>query len=338
MNILFTSSGRRNYLLSYFKKEIGSEGKIVAADMDRSAVSLAIADVAYLVPCVYDDGYIDRILEICKSEDVKIVISLNDLELPILSANKGAFEKNGISLIVSDKEVIDLCFDKVATNVFASRFGCNTPKTYTTIKDVKEALNDGTLSFPLIIKPRWGSGSISMEIVENTNELDLAYRLLDSKLNRTSLSEISVTDRKEALLIQEVLMGDEYGLDIINDLNGSYQTTIVKKKLKMRAGETDKAQVVDRPDLMELGEVIAHELKHIGNLDCDVFDVDGKLFLLEMNPRFGGGYPFSHEAGANLPKAILEWVKGNEIDVNKLLMSLEERRFGKCDQMVELLK
>ncbi|MBI9064248.1 MAG: ATP-grasp domain-containing protein, partial [Marinilabiliaceae bacterium] len=103
------------------------------------------------------------------------------------------------------------------------------------------------------------------------------------------------------------------------------------------AGETDKAKVVERVDISELGEKIAKELKHIGNLDCDVFDVNGQLYVLELNPRFGGGYPFSHEVGVNLPKAILKWVQGESVDIQKVLRPSIGKSFGKCDELIELL-
>ncbi|MBI9068646.1 MAG: ATP-grasp domain-containing protein, partial [Salinivirgaceae bacterium] len=259
MNILFTSSGRRNYLLKYFKKEVGNKGKIIAADMDLSAVSLAMADVAYKVPRVYSEEYISVILDICNKEAVDIVVSLNDLELPILSANKEKFEENGTVVVISDKEVIDICFDKEVTNEFISKLGYKTPITFTSLNEAKQALERGGLSFPIIIKPRWGSGSLVMEIVETIEELEVAYKLIDIKLNKTVLNEISKSDRSNAILIQELLDGEEYGLDVINDLNGNYQTTIVKNKLNMRAGETDKAKVVERVDISELGEKIAKE-------------------------------------------------------------------------------
>ena len=337
MNILFTSSGRRNYLLKYFKTEVGEQGKIIAADMDKRAVSLAIADVAYKVPSVYSDEYINFILDICRKELVNIVISLNDLELPILAINKEKFEQLGVNVIISDKEVIDICFDKEASNQFIADLGYKTPITYTSMEMAKQAIKRNELSFPLIIKPRWGSGSMVMEMVETFEELEIAYQLVNIKLNKTALSEISKLDRANAILIQEKLNGDEFGIDIINDLNANYQTTIVKKKLNMRSGETDRAIIVDRSDIKELGEKIAKRLHHIGNVDCDVFDVNGELYVLELNPRFGGGYPFSHEAGVNLPKAIINWSNGECIDINKFLKANVGKAFGKCDDLIELL-
>src|ERR1044072_6755714 len=112
MNILFTCAGRRNYLLEYFKEYLGNKGKIIAADMQMSAPAMAIADKAVVVPAVYAKGYIDVILRICEQQQINAIISLNDLELPILSVARSRLEALGVKLLVSSERVIDICFDK----------------------------------------------------------------------------------------------------------------------------------------------------------------------------------------------------------------------------------
>ena len=110
----------------------------------------------------------------------------------------------------------------------------------------------------------------------------------------------------------EKLTGDEFGLDVMNDLDGRNVGVSVKKKLAMRAGETDKAVTMDLPEVREMGRRIGEALGHIGNLDVDIMQrADGAYCVLELNPRFGGGFPFSYEVGVNLPKAIIQWLKTN---------------------------
>jgi len=135
------------------------------------------------------------------------------------------------------------------------------------------------------------------------------------------------------VMIQEFLRGQEYGLDIVCDLEGQYVTTFVKRKITMRAGETDRAETVDRPDIEAVGECIARQLGHVGNLDCDVFDTPNGLFVLEMNPRFGGGYPFSHIAGANIPAALIAWAN-HETPSPAWLKVRPGVRSAKCDRIV----
>ena len=131
----------------------------------------------------------------------------------------------------------------------------------------------------------------------------------------------------EKIIYQEFLPGQEYGADIINDLNGNNRNVIVKKKSAMRAGETDIAETVDEPVIKDELIRLAKLTGHIANMDCDVFLVDGKSYVLEMNARFGGGYPFSHMAGCNLPKAIVEWAKGRDVDNSELEAKIGVKAF-----------
>lgn len=333
MNILFTCAGRRTYLLKYFREQLGGEGKIVATDMQLSAPALTAADVRIQVPAVYADDYIDRTIDICKQNKIDAIICLNDLELPILSENFERFEAIGAKPIVSPKEVIDLCFDKYRTAQYVKSIGLNTPKTYVNYNQAVEALKSGELKFPLVLKPRWGSGSIGIEFVNDFEELEETYNSLVKKVKKTILATASQGD--EYILIQEKINGQEYGLDVMNDLNGRHRAVSVKKKLAMRAGETDKAQTVDNAQIRAIGRCLGENLHHIGNLDVDVFERDGKYYVLELNPRFGGGFPFSYEAGVNFPKAIIEWLKGNEID-EAMLQPRYGETYAKCDYLVNV--
>jgi carbamoyl-phosphate synthase large subunit len=197
------------------------------------------------------------------------------------------------------------------------------------------AIDTGNLCFPLVVKPRWGSGSIGIEFVYDIDELQQTYRLVNNKIKRSILNQISQNDITHAVLIQEKLNGTEFGIDVINDLKGNYMTTITKKKLAMRAGETDKAITVDNAFLRQIGQILSESLKHIANLDCDVFQSEGVYHVLEMNPRFGGGYPFSQMAGTNVPAAILDWLNGRTADP-KYFQFKTNITFAKCDTLVRI--
>lgn len=334
MNILFTCAGRRTYLLKYFKENMGAGDKVVATDMQLTAPALQAADIKLQVPAVYNPKYIDIILNICKNLKIDALISLNDLELPILAKNKSKFETLGVKVIVSDPEVIDIAFDKYKTMQWVESVGLNAPKTYVTLASTKEALAKGEISFPLFMKPRWGSGSIGLETIDDMKELDIYYYLLMKKIKKSILATASVGD--EYIMIQEKLTGNEFGLDVMNDLEGNNVTVSVKQKLAMRAGETDKAITVDLPEVREIGAIIGRNLKHIGNLDVDIMQrANGDYCVLELNPRFGGGYPFSYEAGANLPKAILQWLRGEDVD-SELLQPKYGKMFAKNDYLLEI--
>lgn len=334
MNILFTCAGRRTYLLKYFKENLSEGDKIVATDMQLSAPALQAADVKILVPAVYDPKYIDITLNICKEQKIDALLCLNDLELPILAENKARFEALGVKVIVSDPEVIDIAFDKYKTAQWVESLGLNAPKTYVTLASAKEALAKGEISFPLFMKPRWGSGSIGLETIDDMEELDIYYHLLMKKIKKTILATASVGD--EYIMIQEKLTGKEFGLDVMNDLQGNNVAVSVKQKLAMRAGETDKAITVDIPEVYEMGREIGENLKHIGNLDVDIMQrANGDYCVLELNPRFGGGYPFSYEAGVNMPLAILKWLKGEKVDT-AILQPAYGKMFAKNDYLVDV--
>lgn len=332
MNILFTCAGRRTYLLKYFRENLSEGDRLIATDMQLSAPALQVADVKLQVPAVYDPKYVDTTLGICRQYKVDALVSLNDLELPILAENKARFEADGVTVIVSSPQVIDICFDKYKTAQWIESIGLKSPKSYVRLDGAKQALASGEVAFPLFMKPRWGSGSIGLESIEDMEKLEMYYHLLMKKIKKSILATASVGD--EYILIQEKLTGDEFGLDVMNDLNGNNVAVSVKKKLAMRAGETDKAVTVDLPTVREMGRRIGESLHHVGNLDMDIMQrANGDYCVLELNPRFGGGFPFSYEAGVNFPKAIIEWLKGNAVDPS-ILQPEYGKMFAKNDYLV----
>ncbi|SNY99616.1 ATP-grasp domain-containing protein [Flagellimonas pacifica] len=336
-NILFTCAGRRNYLINYFKEALNGNGKIVAVDMQLSAPALVDADIAREVPSIYDSNYIQALNEVIKEEEINAIISLNDLELPILSKYKEEIESQGAKVVISNPDVIATAFDKWKTFTFFKNIGVDTPKTYLTIEDALTAIKNSELQYPLIVKPRWGSASISIDVAENEEELKLVYDLQHLKVKRSILRTASSEDMDKSVLIQEKINGEEYGIDILNDFEGQHYGSFVRKKLAMRSGETDKAVSIINDKFSDVAKTIAENTKHIGNMDCDFFVRDGKVYYLEMNPRFGGGYPFSHEAGINTPAIYLAWLN-NETDIEKYNQFKDGFAFSKCDRILEIPK
>lgn len=337
MNILFTCVGRRNYLLNYLREVLQPEDKIYATDMQATAPGMADADQAIVVPSIYDASYIDALVDIVRMHHISGIISLNDLELPILSAHRADLEAYGAKLIVSSQEAIDITFDKYRTAQFLTEAGLNTPLTFIDKKEFDKALQTGAIQLPIVLKPRWGSASIGIEFTQTPEELDLVDRLSRMKLLRTILGKQSEKELDGAMLYQELLPGKEYGMDVLNDLDGNYVGTFVREKLSMRAGETDKAVSVIDPRFEEIGQTISRNLRHVGNLDCDIMEKEGKLYVLEMNARFGGGYPFSHEAGARGIACYYEWLKGNK-EVGSYLNYRAGLTSVKCDRLIHIKK
>ena len=314
MNVLLTSVGRRAYMVKYFKEVLGEFGQVHVSNSDDLTVAFHYANQSVITPLIYDENYIPFLLDYCKDNRIDILLSLFDIDLLILAQNREKFAQIGTKVVISDPDLISVCNDKWKTYEFLKSNGFHVPKTYLSLPQVLLAIDRGELSYPVIVKPRFGCGSIAMSMAEDEMALLYYFRRNARTISRSYLRfESASVPQDEQILYQECLKGQEYGADIINDLNGSLRNVIVKKKIAMRAGETDIAEVVDEPSVKAECERLGNLTKHIANMDCDVFLVDGKPYVLEMNARFGGGYPFSHMAGCNLPKAIVEWCSGKEV-------------------------
>ena len=311
MNILLTSAGRRTYLIRYFQDALHPQGKVFASNSEMT-YALSQADDYVITPPIYDNRYITFLVNYCKTHHISAILSCFDIDIPVLSLHRKDFSDAGIYLVTSSTDTAEICNDKWLTFNKLKEFGLHTPQTFIDIELAKRLLMEGKLHFPLIIKPRWGMGSIGIMKVENTDELNILYAKLQRTIFNTYLKYESQIDPNQCIIIQEMINAQEYGLDVLNDLKGDFVTIIAKKKIAMRAGETDIAEIVESKDFLDVGKTLSAHLKHIGNLDVDCFmNKDGEIFVLELNCRFGGQYPFSHLSGVNFPKQIVEWLKGN---------------------------
>lgn len=317
MNILLTSVGRRAYMVKYFKEALGETGEVHVCNSDDKTVAFHYADHAVMSPLIYDENYIPFLLEYCEKEHIELLISLFDIDLLMLARNKEKFKNIGTNVIVSNPDFIAICNDKWKTYSFLRENGFHTPRTFLTTDEVKQAISDGLLSYPLFVKPRFGCGSISIGRADDEAELDFLFRKTEKSVRNSYLKyESAVTEK--IVLIQECLEGQEYGADLINDLLGNSVSVILRKKIAMRSGETDIAEIISNKEIETELKRLAKLTNHIANLDTDVFLVDGIPYILEMNARFGGGYPFSHMAGCNLPAAIVSWCKGESVSEDQL--------------------
>jgi carbamoyl-phosphate synthase large subunit len=322
MNILLTSVGRRAYMVKFFKEALGGDGKVFACNSDDKTVAFHYADGSAISPLIYDESYIPFLIDFCKKNKIDAVVSLFDIDLPILAKNRQKFEEIGTHLIVSNIEIVEICNDKWKTFLFLKENGFNVPHTYLTYEDTIAAINSGKLQYPFIVKPRFGCGSIALAVADDEMSLQYLYKKITQKINKSYLSYESAAV-EDKIIYQQCLDGQEYGADIINDLDGNFRNTIIRKKIAMRCGETDIAELADIPEIKNILEHLGKLTHHIANMDCDIFLVDGVPYVLEMNARFGGGYPFSQMGGCNLPLAIVKWIKG-EIVPDELISAKTE--------------
>lgn len=294
MNILLLSSGTRNKIVQYFKKSLEGEGKVICTDMSSLAPSIYEADKYYIVPKMTAPGYLDVILDICKKEEIDGVLSLIDPELSLLAKNKDRFEEIGTKVIGSTYSLCEMSLDKYEMYNWLESHGYKCAKSYMDKEEFFTDVEMGKAKYPVFVKPAKGSASIAISKVYDKETVNLLFA------------------HDEGLMIQEFLDGQEIGADVYIDMvSGEIISIFTKKKILMRAGETDKAVSFKDEKLMKIIKKFVSEAGYRGQIDIDVFDVNGEYYISEVNPRFGGGYPHAYESGANHMKFIVNNLKGN---------------------------
>lgn len=293
MNILLTSVGTRNKIVQYFREVFQGVGKVVATDMSELAPAIYEADAHYIVPKMTADNYIDVIFNICKKEKINGILTLIDPELSLLAKNKAKFAELGVTVIGSDYDKCEMSLDKMSMYKFCIDNEFKVAQSWNSLNEFKVALENKRVSFPVFVKPQCGSASIAISKVNNIETVELLF---------------SNMKNNEQLMIQEFLNGQEIGADVYIDMISNEIVSIfTKKKIAMRAGETDKAVSFKDERLFDFIENFVKKAGYIGQIDIDIFDVDGEYYISEVNPRFGGGYPHAFECGVN----HMEFIKNN---------------------------
>ena len=177
MNVLITSVGRCNRLLRDFRQALPDGGLLFAADASTAAPALCEADRTFLIPPCTDPSYVDRLLEICGKNDVGLLVPRLDPEYAVLAGQRARFLALGTVPIVSEPRILELCEDKVATNHFLADCGLRTPRTWLTLVEARQALDSEEVSYPVVVKPRFGVASVGFEEVSDARELALVYEL-----------------------------------------------------------------------------------------------------------------------------------------------------------------
>lgn len=315
MNVLLTSVGRRNYLVDYFKDSVRPYGgKVCAVNSHENAPALYRADDFRVAPPIHSENYIPFLLDYCKEKKIELIVPLLDNDLPILAQARELFSAEGIFVLVPDLKLARLANDKYQTHLFLKSEGFQTKGNFVDEDSFLQAKDSGEIDFPVILKPRWGMGSLSVYEANDEEEFNFYIKKARKEVLGSFLKYESQQDPDKEILIMDKIVGDEYMLDVINDLEGNYQLTVVNKKLLRKGGETEVVQTLKHPELELLGQKIAQHFRHPLVMDIDVIVNETGLYILEFNPRFSGGYPFSHAAGVNLPTALIKWLKREPVD------------------------
>ena len=244
MNILIMSAGRRVELIKLFKEtanKLNIDSKIIAADISNTAPAIYFADKFYLIPRIGEDGYIDSIIDICKKEDIKLIVPTIDTELKILSQNKDYIEKEtDAKVLISNSDVINICRDKRNTQKFFEDNNFGVPKEY--------SLEDENITFPVFIKPIDGSSSINTFKITNHDELNFFKSYVKNPM------------------IQEFIQGEEFTVDAFLDFNSNIISIVPRRRIQTRAGEIIKGKIVKDREIINDVKKLLDVLKPIGQI------------------------------------------------------------------------
>lgn len=293
MNVLIASCGTRNKIIQYFKRAMAGRGRVVATDCNPNAPALYDADCHYIVPRITADNYMDVIYDICRKEKIDGILSLIDPELSLLALHEKEFEALGVKVIGSSYELCERTLNKWEMYGWLTAHGYKCARSYMDVDAFLADVKAGVISYPVFVKPAKGSASIAISKAEDEETV----RLLMS--------------HGEEMMIQEFLDGQEIGADCYIDMiSGRTVSVFTKKKLVMRAGETDKGISFRDERLFDLIEKFIDESGFRGQIDIDLFDLGGVYYISEVNPRFGGGYPHAYECGVDHMTLILNNLEG----------------------------
>ncbi len=300
MNVLIASCGTRNKIVQYFKRALegGRKGRVIATDCSPNAPALYEADAWYIVPRITEPDYLDRLYEICRKEKITGVLSLIDPELSLLALHRREFEALGVTVIGSSYELCERTLNKWEMYQWLTGHGYRCARSYMDVEAFVADVRAGLLSYPVFVKPARGSASIAIS------------KAFDEETVRLLVSH------GEEMMIQEYLDGQEIGADCYIDLcSGQTVSIFTKKKLVMRAGETDKGISFWDERLFELIRRFIAESGFLGQIDIDIFEIEGEYYISEVNPRFGGGYPHAYECGVDHMALIVNNLEGRANEV-----------------------
>lgn len=292
LNVLISSAGRRVELLRLFRRDLddlGVKGRVIAADMSATSAAFHDADDQFLVPRCTHDEFIPTVLEECQRRQIGLIVPTIDTELAAYAAHRDTFAAAGVAVHVSSPAVIAIAADKRATHRWLTTEGFPTVEQ-ADVADVLAGSNGWRL--PAIVKPVGGSAGIGVARVADLNHLRIATLGGD-------------------FVVQSIAPGIEHTVDVYVSRDGRCLASVPRRRLEVRAGEVSKAVTVRDELLMDLAKRVFERLPGAwGVQNIQIFTDGEQASIIEINPRFGGGFPLSWEAGARGSRWLLEEVLG----------------------------
>lgn len=322
MNILITSAGRRVALVRAFIKELRQvcpEGRVFCADINTElSAACQVADGFFNVPRVTDPDYINNLVRICIDNDIKMVVPTIDTELIPLAASKDKFSGRGINCIVSDIELVKACRNKKETNKLFNKLDLDFAK--------EQDINN--LHYPVFIKPKDGSCSKDIYVVKSEGDFNSDY------FTNSNFMVLEYLDPK---------CHTEFTLDIYFNKESEISCIVPRQRIETRGGEISKGITKKNFLIDYIKEKLSPINGFYGCVTMQVFvrNETNYVYAIEINPRFGGGYPLSYNSGANYPKWLIEeYFLNKKIDYfsgweDKLLMLRYDDEILKHDSKIQ---
>lgn len=289
-NIFLSAAGRRVALLNILRdaqQALGLTGKVVGTDVSAVSAAYQLAEVRHLVPRYSDPDCFRAILEVCRRCDIQVIVPTIDPDLPFYARHLKTFQEAGIQPAVSSPAVIDIGYDKVSTHAWLVDNGLPTVEQFS-----GDRLDSQALRFPVFAKPTRGSSSIGAQVVQSVRQLE-------------------AIDGLDGYVVQSLATGREYTVDVYVNRQGKCLCAVPRLRLETRAGEVSKGMTVRHPKVQQIAHRVAEALPGAwGVLNVQIFHNDhtDDTRVIEINPRFGGGFPLTHAAGAPMARWLLEEV------------------------------
>lgn len=296
VTVLLSSAGRRVILLEQLRdgaRLAGLSARIVTTDCSPLTAAGRMADHLELVPRLDDETYMDALLGLVRRESIDLIVPTIDTELPLLAEHRDRLNAAGAEVLVSSRELIDICADKSRSSQWLAGAGFPVPRQYAL--DELTAINN--LNWPLFFKPVQGSSSVGAMPVHSIEDVK------------------SAIDRYGDGVVEELIVGDEFTVDCWVDPTGACATAVPRQRLAIRAGEVAKGMTVTEGPMEALCRDVVEALPGArGPLSVQLIRSEHGYRIIEVNPRFGGGYPLTHASGATYTAALMAETVGKPVD------------------------
>jgi len=291
LNVLITAGSRRVPLVQAFQRALRTTGggSVIVTDVNPLSPAVYVADRSYSAPLSTDPGFLNAIFDLCRVENIGLLVPTIDDELTLFAEHTARFADRGIRVAVSPPATTSACNDKYTACRMLNESGIVAAETH--LPSELPADPD----FPLFIKPRSGRGGVHAYAVRDSQELEFFLGYVPDPV------------------VQTYLAGPEFTVDVLCDFHGEPLSVVPRERVVIRAGVVDRGRTVRDPRLIDLGLACARAFRFVGavNIQCRI--VHDRPVVFEINPRFSGGIPLTIAAGADFPRMLVDLARGRRV-------------------------